>query len=71
MFDRVVSLTHANLHKFSLGAGTWGQQFEEALSVNGGDTENASTADYIMHFVTFAWKVSCFAEPILVMVFEN
>lgn len=57
MFDRVVSLTHMNLDKFSLGSATWGQQFVEAMSVNGGDIENASAIDYVMHLFTFAWKV--------------
>eukprot|EP00794_Sanderia_malayensis_P009359 gene9359-10346_t len=57
MFDRVVSLTHMNLDKFRLGSATWGQQFSEAMSVNGGDLETATAIDYVMHFVTFAWKV--------------
>ena len=30
----------------------------DAMNVNGGDIENASTADYIMHFLTFGFKVS-------------
>ena len=58
MFDRVVSMTHMNLHKFSLGSATWGQQFAEAMSVNGGDVENATVLDYIMHLMTFGWKVT-------------
>lgn len=57
MFDRVVSLTHMNLHKFSLGSATWGQQFVEAMSVNGGDVDSASAIDYVMHLMTFGWKV--------------
>ena len=57
MFDRVVGLTHINLDKFALGSASWGQQFKEAMSVNGGDVENATGLDYVMHFCTFAWKV--------------
>lgn len=57
MFDRVVNAAHLNLHKFSLGSETWGQQFYEAMNVNGGDPDGATTMDYIMHFVTFFWKV--------------
>lgn len=57
LFDRVVSLTHLNLRRLELGSETWGAQFREAMSVNGGDVENATTLDYIMHFFTFAWKV--------------
>jgi len=36
---------------------TWSDQFRNALNVNGGDIENASNMDYVMHFLTFAWKV--------------
>ena len=57
LFDRVVSLTHLNLHRLELGSQSWGQQFKDAMSVNGGDLENATTIDYVMHFLTFAWKV--------------
>lgn len=60
MFDRVVNAAHLNLHKFSLGSETWGQQFYEAMNVNGGDPDGATTMDYIMHFVTFFWKVPTF-----------
>lgn len=58
MFDRVVGLTHLNLNRMALGSETWGQQFRTAMTVNGGDIENASSMDYFMHFVTFPWKVS-------------
>ncbi len=34
-------------------------QFMDAMNVNGGDVENASTSDYIMHFLTFGFKVKC------------
>lgn len=58
MFDRVVGLTHLNLNRMKLGSETWAQQFRNAMSVNGGDVENATSMDYFMHFVTFPWKVS-------------
>ncbi|XP_065660327.1 sodium/calcium exchanger 3 isoform X2 [Hydra vulgaris] len=57
MFNRVVNLAHVNLDKFELGAESWGQQFREAMNVNGGDVDSASVIDYIMHFITFFWKV--------------
>ncbi|KAK3749975.1 hypothetical protein QZH41_008456 [Actinostola sp. cb2023] len=57
LFDRVVSLTHLNLDRLKLGSSSWRMQFREAMSVNGGDVENATTMDYIMHFLTFAWKI--------------
>merc|ERR1712037_337570 len=36
---------------------TWAQQLKDAMNVNGGDVENASTGDYIMHFLTFGFKI--------------
>jgi len=36
---------------------TWAQQIKDAMVVNGGDIEGASTADYIMHFLTFGFKL--------------
>ena len=57
MFDRVVHLAHLNMDKFELGSASWGQQFVEVMNVNGGDVENATVVDYLMHFATFFWKV--------------
>lgn len=57
LFDRVVALTHINLRRLELGSESWASQFREAMSVNGGDVENATAIDYVMHFFTFAWKV--------------
>jgi len=37
---------------------TWGEQFREAMNVNGGDLDNATTFAYVMHFLTFGWKVN-------------
>jgi len=44
---------------------TWTGQIKNAMNVNGGDIENASTTDYVMHFLTFGWKVWCFGENAL------
>ena len=30
----------------------------DAMNVNGGDIENATTSDYVMHFLTFGFKVT-------------
>jgi len=57
LFNRVVSLATFNLRRLDFGSETWGAQFREAMTVNGGDVENATTLDYVMHFFTFAWKV--------------
>ena len=33
------------------------QQLKDAMNVNGGDVENATTGDYVMHFLTFGFKI--------------
>lgn len=58
LVNRIANLTNANLDSLRLQKQTWGQQFVEAMNVNGGDIDNASTFDYVMHFLTFGWKVS-------------
>ena len=69
MFDRVVHMAHLYMDKFELGSASWGQQFVEAMNVNGGDVENATTMDYLMHFATFFWKVYCRGAFFFVFVF--
>lgn len=56
--DSVVRLTGLNMHRLEMGASTWGQQFREAMTVNGGDVDSATCMDYFMHFLTFGFKVS-------------
>ncbi|XP_012935788.2 sodium/calcium exchanger 2 [Aplysia californica] len=55
--SRIVDLTNANLDQISVGKSSWGKQLKQAMNVNGGDMEAATTADYVMHFLTFGWKV--------------
>jgi len=57
LITRVANLTSVNLDKLVIGKESWKQQFTEALSVNGGDTEDAESLDFILHFLTFGWKV--------------
>ncbi|XP_078488536.1 sodium/calcium exchanger 2 isoform X2 [Ciona intestinalis] len=54
---RVVAKTHLKLLKMKLGSQSWTEQFTQAMTVNGGDTESATAADYVMHFLTFGFKV--------------
>lgn len=51
-------MTNANLDKIRVHSSTWCQQIKDSMVVNGGDLENASTADYILHFLSFLWKVN-------------
>jgi len=50
-------MTKANIGGMALESSSWVQQFKEAMNVNGGDIDNASFLDYILHFLTFGWKV--------------
>ncbi|XP_065212113.1 sodium/calcium exchanger Calx-like isoform X2 [Planococcus citri] len=54
---RLMLLTGANLDAIRVHTETWGEQFKLAMSVAGGDVENATTLDYVTHFFSFFWKV--------------
>ena len=66
MVSRVAYNVNLNLDSMRVDSTTWGEQFRNAMNVNGGDVENASNVDYFMHFLTFGWKVSvvaCILRP--------
>ncbi|GIY84985.1 hypothetical protein CEXT_375431, partial [Caerostris extrusa] len=54
--SRVAAMTNVNVDSVRLQSETWAEQFRAALTVNGGDIENATTMDYVLHFLTFGWK---------------
>ena len=58
VLSRMLVLTNTNVDEMRVQNETWAQQLKDAMNVNGGDIENASAADYIMHFLTFGFKVS-------------
>lgn len=58
MLSRLADLTSINMDAMRADAMSWNDQFRNAMNVNGGDLENATSGDYIMHFLTFGWKVS-------------
>lgn len=47
-----------NVDALKVDSSTYAQQFENAMNVNGGDLESATSFDYLMHFTTFWWKVN-------------
>lgn len=57
LITRVANLTSVNLDKLVIGKESYKQQFSEALSVNGGNIDDAETLDFVLHFLTFGWKV--------------
>lgn len=55
--NRLMLMTNTNVDKLRLHSANWVGQIKDAMNVNGGDIENAETVDYVMHFITFGWKV--------------
>ena len=60
LVKRVIAKTHLKLQGLKLGSQSWADQFKTAMCVNGGDIENAKWPDYVMHFLTFGFKVGLF-----------
>lgn len=60
MLSRIANKTQKNLDGLKLDASTWSQQFRSAMNVNGGDQDGATWLDYVMHFMSFFWKVRTF-----------
>lgn len=53
----MANLVNADLDAISVVKKGWRQQFEEAVNVNGGDSESAKFIDYVAHVMSFPWKV--------------
>ncbi|CAF4621678.1 unnamed protein product [Rotaria sp. Silwood1] len=57
MANRMASLVQVDMDKLSVTKTSWGQQFRDAMNVNGGDLETAKVGHYIGHALAFFWKV--------------
>ncbi|KAG0730061.1 Sodium/calcium exchanger 2 [Chionoecetes opilio] len=55
--SNMMKMTNANVHAMQVHHETYLSQVKDALNVNGGDIENASGMDYVLHFLTFGWKI--------------
>ena len=53
-----MNMTNMNMDALAIESTTWGIQVSNALNVNGANLDTATTMDYIMHVLTFGWKVS-------------
>ena len=58
MVSRLTNQVNMNTDAMLIESQAWGAQIRDAMNVNGGDIENATSCDYFMHFLTFPWKVS-------------
>ena len=57
MVSRLVNMTNMNMDALAVESTTWAIQFRNALNVNGANVETATTMDYVMHILTFGWKL--------------
>ena len=57
VMNKMMMMTNANVDELRVHNETWAQQIKDAMVVNGGDVESASTMDYVMHFLTFGFKL--------------
>ncbi|XP_045213342.1 sodium/calcium exchanger 3-like isoform X2 [Mercenaria mercenaria] len=62
--SRLLNMTKANVGAMALTSHRWVDQFKDAMNVNGGDLETATFLDYVLHFLTFGWKlIFAFVPP--------
>lgn len=62
--SRLLNMTKANVGAMALTSHRWIDQFKEAMNVNGGDIQSATFMDYLLHFLTFGWKlIFAFVPP--------
>lgn len=54
---RTLVKSNIDVNGMRVDSSTWAQQLKDAMNVNGGDYENATTLDYVMHFLTFGFKM--------------
>lgn len=50
-------MTNTNVDALAVHRNSWLEQMKDALNVNGGDLENATCSDYVLHLLAFNWKV--------------
>lgn len=53
----IASLMKEDFDHTSIESSTWGEQFASAMNVAGEEGEDPALMDYVMHFLTFGWKV--------------
>ena len=68
VLNRMLLMTNANIDGMRVHHETWAQQLKDAMNVNGGDIENATAADYVMHFLTFGFKVRVMTHDVTYVV---
>jgi len=63
LIEEVAELMALQFENLSLETETWADQFDQAMSIQGEEGQGAATMDYVMHFLTFGWKVMFATVP--------
>jgi solute carrier family 8 (sodium/calcium exchanger) len=63
LVEEVADLMALQFENLSLETTTWADQFDEAMNIQGEEGEGAALMDYVMHFLTFGWKVMFATVP--------
>merc|ERR1711966_303507 len=63
LVEEVAELMALQFENLSPETTTWADQFDEAMNIQGEDGQMAGTMDYVMHFLTFGWKVMFATVP--------
>ena len=58
MANKLASLVQVDIDRLNVTKTSWGQQFRDAMNVNGGDLETAKFSHYFGHTLAFFWKVT-------------
>jgi solute carrier family 8 (sodium/calcium exchanger) len=57
VMNKMMVMTSMNVDGMRVHNETWAQQLKDAMNVNGGRVDDASAGDYVMHFLTFGFKI--------------
>jgi solute carrier family 8 (sodium/calcium exchanger) len=57
LMEDVVAMMDDEMGKYGVGTSSWGEQFHDAMNMGGDDDNEPEMADYILHFLSFYWKV--------------
>ena len=62
LVDNITSSINKALEEYKIGSSSYAEKFKEALSV-GGEAENPTEFDYIMHYLSLPLKLLAAAAP--------
>jgi len=57
LMQDVVEMMDAEMGKYQVGTSSWGDQFHDAMNMGSDDPDEVEFMDYLMHFLSFYWKV--------------